>query len=287
MNCPICKASAHHWFKKYERSIVRCLNCGFIFVPEGLLLTDSGKTIYEDDENVFNQDGNADYYFDSGYNRSFREKYDWVRRYAPDSKYLLDVGANLGHFLKAAGDYYTAVGIELSPQAVSWSREHLGVDNHVGSLYTPPDDLGGPFDIVTSWDVIEHIPDPVGAMRIFSKLTRPGGLLFLSTPDSGSVIARIMRSKWHYHDPAQHISLFNKKNLSLLLLREGFRPIAWTHFGHFYRVRYLQKRMQYLHNQDTWQNAVASINRITQPLSNFILYLKLWDVMGVVAVRKG
>jgi len=264
---------------------VRCPSCQFIFVPGGVFLTQSGKSIYEATDNIFSQDGNAGYYFDPSYDRSFREKISWVRKFTPGAKSLLDAGANLGHFLKAAEAYYATIGIELSPQAVAWSRDHLGVDNRVGSIYSPSSDLGGPFDVVTAWDVIEHLPDPMGAIKAFHQLTKPDGFLFLSTPDSGSMLSRVMRSKWHYLDPIQHINLFNKQNLSLLLLRAGFKPISWTHFGHYYRIQYLQDRMQHLHSQDTWCNAVKVINKVTSPFSEFMIYLKLWDVMGVVAVR--
>jgi SAM-dependent methyltransferase len=259
--------------------------CRFFFVPEGVVQTGSGKTIYEDEDNIFGQEGNADYYFDPSYQRSFGEKLSWVRKYAPYSKSLLDAGANFGHFLHDAGEYYNATGIEISPQAVSWSRDKFGVNNHACSLYTPPDDLGAPFDIVTSWDVIEHIADPIGALQVFHRLIKPGGFLFLSTPDAGSFLARTMQSNWHYLDPIQHISLFDKNNLSLLLRQSGFKPLAWRHFGHFYRVKYLQERMRYLHKQDAWHGLIKIVNDITRPFSNLMLYLKLWDVMGVVAVR--
>src|SRR5262249_131571 len=146
--------SSRFWLTKGDRSVHRCDACGLIWVPAGLVRTESGESIYEGDNPIFLQDGNDRYYLDETNLLSCRRKLERMRHLVPRGASLLDAGANFGHFLSAAQVEYRAVGVELSAAAVAWSREHFGVDNHVASIYELPDALSGPFGAVTFWDVI-------------------------------------------------------------------------------------------------------------------------------------
>ncbi|MBX3467283.1 MAG: class I SAM-dependent methyltransferase [Planctomycetes bacterium] len=284
--CLACGEVGRHWARRAERDLVRCEACGLIWVPAGLLLDEQGATIYEGDRPVFLEDGNEQYYLDETNTRSCQEKLAWVQAHVPPGARLLDVGANFGHFLSVARSVYQAVGLELSGAAVEWSRRRFAVENHVGSVYAIPTEVGRAHDAVTLWDVIEHVPRPGEALEALATVLRPGGLLFLSTPDVGSVVARLLRRRWHYVDPVQHLALFNARNLRLLLERAGFEPIGVRSLGHFYRVGYVLDRLAYLHRGGVPGALAAALRALGRPARRATLRLDLGDVMGVVAKRR-
>jgi len=284
--CPLCGATFDDWFVKQGRRLLRCPACRLVSVPEGLALTPEGVSIYESEENVFLQDGNEAYYLDETNLRSCRLKLDWVRGYLADGASLLDAGANYGHFLKVAQDVYpAAAGFDLSPQAVRWSREHFEVRNFTASIYDPPRELRGPYQGVTCWDVIEHLPDPLGALASLHALVAPGGYLFLSTPDAGSLVARLLGRHWHYLDPEQHLNLFTRANLKRALELSGFDVLGFQSFGRYYRIRYILDRLCHLHSNRLVRRGLSLAAAALGPVRNGALYLHLGDVLGAVARR--
>ena len=81
------------------------------------------------------------------------------------------------------------------------------------------------YDVICLLDVIEHLDDPRRALRECRSHIMTGGWIFLSTPDTGSLVARAMGRRWHYQDPVQHINLLSRRNLDRLLLESGFRAV--------------------------------------------------------------
>src|SRR5205823_5287062 len=74
--------------------------------------------------------------------------------------------------------------------------------------------FGGPFRVVTSWDVIEHLPDPQAHLETIARLMEPGGVLSIITPDRGSATARMFGARWvEYQKPEEHIHFFRRQDL--------------------------------------------------------------------------
>jgi SAM-dependent methyltransferase len=245
-------------------------------------------SIYESqDASVFEADGNEGYYFDHDSNlANCRRKLQFVRQYLPAGGRLLDAGANFGHFLRVADGVYQAAGFELSPSAVEWSRRSFGVKNAVGSVYYPPTE-DSPWDAITCWDVVEHLADPRTALQQLGTLLRPGGWLFLSTPDAGSLVARMLGRRWHYLDPVQHIVVFSRSNLRVLLRQAGYEVIAMAALGHSYRIRYVFARLCYLHPRGVVGALLRAARALSRPLAGRSLYLQIGDVVGVAARWRG
>ncbi|MBX3191926.1 MAG: class I SAM-dependent methyltransferase [Labilithrix sp.] len=287
VDCLACGERGRYWITKAARDVWRCRRCALVWVPEGLVVDDAGASIYETETPIFLQDGNEAYYLDETNLASCREKVAFVASHLPAGKRLLDAGANFGHFLSVARDRYEARGVEISKAAVAWSIDHFGVENHAASIYALPKELAGPYDAVTLWDVIEHVPRPAEALEALRRTLAPGGLLFLSTPDAGSKVARAMGARWHYLDPIQHIVLFDRKNLGRLVAGAGFELLAVRTFGHHYRVGYVLDRLAYLHAGGVLGAVTTTARKLGSPLSRRSLYLNLGDVMGLVARRVG
>ena len=133
---------------------------------------------------------------------------------------LLDVGCWTGSFLVAAHERgWDAEGIEPSRWAAARAAER-GMDVHVGEL----DDLDLPadsFDAVVCCDVLEHLADPGAALERFSKILRDGGVLYVTVPDAGSRLARVMGRRWWSVLP-MHLQYFTRSSMRQLLTRHGF-----------------------------------------------------------------
>jgi 2-polyprenyl-3-methyl-5-hydroxy-6-metoxy-1,4-benzoquinol methylase len=253
-------------------------------VPSGVARLDGGASIYEAEHaDVFEAHGNIDYYLDDGTKLAAEAKARFVSRFVTERGTLLDVGASYGHFLAAAGGQFEAFGIELNPTAVGWSRRTLGVSNFLGSVYSLPPELPGRFDVITAWDVIEHLDEPRQALAECRAHLAPGGWLFLSTPDAGAMIARVMGSRWYYQDPVQHVNLFTKTNLSRLLQESGFRVEGSAYFGRQYRIRYVVNRMAYLASDHPGHRVVELLKKLPEAVLQSSVTLKMWDVMGLAA----
>ncbi|HXY39746.1 MAG TPA: class I SAM-dependent methyltransferase [Vicinamibacteria bacterium] len=283
--CALCGGCLDPYFTRGERHYERCGRCGFLVVPEGVATDASGTSIYESATSVFEADGNDGYYFDQQSSlANSRRKLSFVEDHLPHGSSLLDAGANFGHFLSVAQHPYRARGFDISPSAVAWSREHLGVDNVVASVYAPPE-AGAPWDAISCWDVIEHLADPVVAIRRLSDRLRPGGWLFLSTPDSGSLLARALGRRWHYLDPVQHIGVFSRTNLRTLLQAAGFEVVTTRSLGHDYRVRYVLDRLCYLHPAGVVGGALRAARLLLRPAGGLSIYLQPGDV-AVLSARR-
>ena len=134
---------------------------------------------------------------------------------------MLDIGSGKGHFLAAArDDGWDVMGIDLSPEAVSYARARYRIDVRVGDIAEV--DLAERFDVLTLWHVLEHLPRPGETLVRCHSLLRPGGRLVVSVPNGASLQARLSRANWLHLDLPRHIFHFDARSLATLLARHGF-----------------------------------------------------------------
>ena len=281
--CLVCGGAGRPWTASRGRHLLRCRACRFAWVPQGVGRTSTGESIYESDEPIFFTDIQSDYYRDEATVDAARAKLDWVRSFVASGRMLLDVGANLGHFIQEAQQHYTAIGIEPSAAVVAWGREHLNVCLEQGSIDTDNPAYMGRFAAVTMFDVIEHLPDPRAALQRSRRYMTEGGHLFITTPDAGAPVARLLGSHWYYVDLLEHISLFTAANLIRLLRDCGFRVLERRTFGRRYRLSYIERRLRGL-ARDSLLLRAAHVAALPLRLARETrVTLNLGDVTGIVA----
>lgn len=279
--CDVCGAAGVAWFEREQRRMVRCPGCGFAWIPEGVPHTARGLSIYEDDEfNLFGPDD--DYYRDATADEAARAKLAWVTRFAPRGR-LLDVGANVGTFVHHARDRFDAIGIEPNAATVAWANAHTGAPVELGSILTDRPGYAGRFDAITLFDVIEHLEDPAAALRQCRRYLAPGGRLFVTTPDMGSVGARLLGRHWYYIDVEQHISMFSTANLTRLLAAHGFRVIDRRTFGRRYRFSYIEHRLRDLSRESLLLRVAHALALPLRLAGGRQVALNLGDVVGLAA----
>jgi SAM-dependent methyltransferase len=147
---------------------------------------------------------------------STREITDYLAGMAPGR--ILDVGCGLGWILSSLDVGWEKHGIEISKFASNHASQFGTI--HTGTL---EDFRGSSFDVVLMNHVIEHLPDPIGALDRVHGLLREGGVLILGTPDFDSGAARRYGERFRLlHDPT-HISLFSCDSMHRCLRDRGFK----------------------------------------------------------------
>jgi SAM-dependent methyltransferase len=139
---------------------------------------------------------------------------------------LLDVGCATGNFLgemRAFGDW-DLYGVELSGEAAAYARSRLGLTVAQGTLREASfgDDS---FDVVTLWDVLEHVEEPLATLREVRRVLKPGGLLLFSTPNLRSFDRTLAGRYWAGYDVPRHLYLFPEPVLEGMLQASGFAEI--------------------------------------------------------------
>ncbi|MFW5941589.1 MAG: class I SAM-dependent methyltransferase [Chloroflexota bacterium] len=157
---------------------------------------------------------------------------------------LLDVGAYIGVFVEvalAAG--WNACGVEPSSWAVSEAARR-GLPVVEGTQQTLQE-AEGSFDVITMWDVIEHVADPSAELAQAHRLLKPGGVIAVHTMDIESVAARLMGERWPWL-MEMHIHYFSRRTLVQMLQKQGF-DVLWSGAqGRYLRLGYLATRLKAL-----------------------------------------
>lgn len=137
---------------------------------------------------------------------------------------LLDAGSGAGHFLDVATEKgWTAHGSEYDVRMVKACRQR-GFRMHQGALDAASFQEGS-FDVITSFEVLEHLTDPLGELRNFHRFLRPDGLLYLTTPNFNSISRAMAGSRWSVVNYPEHLNYFVPRTLGKALGTTGFRII--------------------------------------------------------------
>jgi len=134
---------------------------------------------------------------------------------------LLDVGCAAGFFVKAARDSgWDAVGVEPSRWLAEYGSSKLGV-KIIPSTLAEARFPAESFDVVTMWDVLEHVPDPYAELLEVFRILRPGGPLVVNFPDVGTWLAKLAGKNWWFY-LSVHLTYFTQKTLTAMLAKAGF-----------------------------------------------------------------
>ncbi|MEZ5894747.1 MAG: class I SAM-dependent methyltransferase, partial [Parvularculaceae bacterium] len=148
-------------------------------------------------------------------------------KFAVKGRQFLDVGASIGTAAEAARRLgFEATALELDRAAIEQGQAMFpGVDFIAGTMADLP--AGAAFDIIYMAEIIEHVTEPsLLAQQAFERL-RPGGLVFLTTPDAGHFRRPKNFLDWKSVKPPEHVTLFTKKGLRALFAAAGFDPIIF------------------------------------------------------------
>ena len=142
----------------------------------------------------------------------------------------------------------------------------------------PHESVGGPFDIATLIDVIEHVSDPVGLLTEIRKLLAPNGVCIIVTPDVSSIAAKLLGRRW-WHYRIAHIGFFCRTTLELAVANAGLRVIDTHRVGWHLPVGYVLARLE------TYLGLIRWV-RFPTTLQKWVIPLNLQDSILAVCVPR-
>jgi SAM-dependent methyltransferase len=152
--------------------------------------------------------------------------------------HILDIGCAGGAFVEAAQNLgYQVEGIEPSVQLVK-AAINRGLNVREGTAETIELTSNEKYDIVTLWDVIEHVLDPALTLDSSIRLLKPEGFLIINIPDIGTALARII-GKRNWWISSVHLYHFSSEHIRVLLKSRGFEVISKRRFYQSLSLHYL------------------------------------------------
>jgi len=218
--CPICKNKSKKIWKERQYTVWKCRNCKTSFlwpIPTNL-------------EEIYNKR-----YFESWYlpywnkrKKYFQKIFTEVEKNIKKKGKLLDIGCGVGIFLEVAKEKgWEVYGQEVSSFAIEWCRNKglKVLDKPLPELNLPENS----FDLVSMFDVIAHIREPVEYLNICKKILKPDGYLIVKTPSHSNFLFTFNKlfsftgkTKTLLHIPAQ---IFHFSSLEYILEKTGFTPL--------------------------------------------------------------
>lgn len=211
-NCLICNSNGLERIPGYEAAhLCQCKSCNFVFSQQ----IPSQQELIEHYEGY----GRNDYLSPLTILR-YNELLDEFEQYRNSGK-LLDVGCGIGYFLEEAKKRgWEVYGTEYTDEAVEICSKK-GIQMNQGKLETSNYDVES-FDIITSFEVLEHINNPVEELTNFNSLLRKGGLVYLTTPNFNSLLRYRLKAAYNVICYPEHLSYYSPKTLKKVFSKSGF-----------------------------------------------------------------
>jgi len=238
--CDICGSESSFAFEKNDYKLYRCGKCAHLFVSP-TPTSEEIEAVYK--ESYFHKTegegglGYADYDTDKAGLASTFDKYlVELEKLAPGKK-ILDIGAATGFFLdRAKAKGWKTYGVEISRFGADESNRR-GHETVCGIIEDVPGEAR--FDVITLWDVFEHMTDPKGAIEKAHTLLAPRGLVAINTVDSSSIPARLMGKKWHLVVPPEHLQYFSRESLKRAVEDAGFEVVTMHRITKRFSLAYI------------------------------------------------
>jgi 2-polyprenyl-3-methyl-5-hydroxy-6-metoxy-1,4-benzoquinol methylase len=231
VECPFC--SSERFAVRVVRDgfqYVTCSECSFVYLNPQL----TQQAI----EEVYNEEEVRRFFFqelllphvERDQQVEFEERIQILKQLVTStSPRLLDVGCAAGNFLHIAQrSGFQGEGLELNELYVDYVRRHRPLIIHrklLEEMHYPE----ATFDIVTLWDVLEHLPQPVQTLRSVASVLKRGGVLGLTTINHACLNERLLKERWRYYMPPDHLCSFTPSLLERMLKQTGFRIVRLQH----------------------------------------------------------
>ncbi len=278
-SCGLCGAPTQPWHRIRGYELERCSACGNGFLAAHQVPDDLESLYSEAYFSGGEETGYPSYLADLPLlERNFADRLAWVERSCRPPGRLLDVGAAYGVLVDvAARRGWDAMGVEIAADCAAEAERRTGRTVVAGDFLDL--DLGGPFDVVTFFDVIEHMRDPAACVRRACELLSPEGWLILETGDRASPWARLLGASWYFLDPPQHLFYFSSDGLETLAREGGLTgPVRRRRLGR--RVSFANAVFKARAVATRWPRALQSLGNL--PLS---LYVNFGDAL-TLAIRR-
>lgn len=287
--CPVCgQSQAQNLFRPKASPgwVGKCLNRGMVYVgvmEDTSALIFNGPVVYDQTDSKILTSSNLDDVKDSWEFELLPEKEaEWpalqrnainvLQRIesffggASSDRRMLDLGSGWGYFLAVAKERgWITYGLEPLPASSVYARARFGLNIITDTLREdtfPPDS----FDVVTSFQVFEHLPNPRENLQYLHRMLREGGLVVIEVPNFATWTMKIMRAR-HRHFVPDHLNFFSLDTLSQLLVNNGFSIVDC-----YFSTRYMSIR----HMTRQWLRRYLP-SLVVDPFEHLLQKTSLWE----------
>jgi len=235
--CALCGSRERASLRRDGRfTLVRCARCSLCYVTPrreaAALLAEVYDASYWS-SGAPRERGYGDYRGDEAlYLRTFRRRFERLAPQLPRGGRALEVGCAAGYSLRVLEQRgFEVYGIEPSAAIRAHALQHFGPERiHAGTL----DDCAfedGSFDLIVLWDVIEHLCDPLAALRRLHGLLAADGRLLIETQNIDALAARVLGRRWTHFKHDEHLLHFSRATLRRALEQSGFELLSLSSRG--------------------------------------------------------
>jgi 2-polyprenyl-3-methyl-5-hydroxy-6-metoxy-1,4-benzoquinol methylase len=171
---------------------------------------------------------------------------------------ILDVGCGTGFFLEVAKEMgWEVYGTEFADNAVEICR-NKGIIMQTGPLKAE-NYSSEMFDIITSFEVLEHINNPIEEVTNIHKILRKGGLVYLTTPNFNALERYLLKDNYNVIEYPEHLSYYTAKTVNYLFTNNGFKKKKIRTTGiSFSRLKTSFRTMRHVENKELLISATSS-----------------------------
>lgn len=222
--CPVCKnLKKKKYITKYNIPIVTCMRCNLTYATRQPKNFDD---VYSQSDylkkSILSYDKTRKYRI----KRFGLERIKIIKKYKKKGK-LLDFGCGTGWFLEGASKFYESYGVEYSDSIREWLSKKLNIT----SFKTLASIKKEKFDIITVFDVIEHVPDPLFLLKNLKKKLKKNGIMLIYTPNINSLGFNFLGIKNNLLCPPNHLFYFNKHSFNFLCKKINLKIIETQYRG--------------------------------------------------------
>ena len=283
--CPVCDSkNCQGKYEKWGYKIFRCFSCTHVFVDAKITEKGLGelykKTYFKRGEKYQKKQSGGNMVLDTQ-TPNYINRIKLLQRFKDKGK-LLDVGCAEGFFLKTAEKIYDVEGIEISKYASVYAKKNLKLNVKEATLQDFKTNTR--YDIITLWDVIEHLHNPIQQLRIINGLLKKEGVLVISTGDISSLSAKISGRKWHLMTPPQHLQFFSKKSLINAIERSGFSIEKILYRGEWVSFGYTLFKLSETTESTVFRLLYKFVKKTG--IDKLRMYINLLDVITLIAKKQ-
>jgi len=222
IECKVCKnhneTEFSRKFRKDDINIVQCSECGFVFIPP-YYRKQINYSEYKNEDSLKAVIAGNDWLKIQRH----KLRYKTIQKYCAKGK-LFDLGVGWGHFLHTGRLLgYDVAGIEMARMPFTYAKDHLKLPVECVDFfdYTP---LENYYDLITMWDVLEHIDSCDKAVEKCAGMLKQGGSIVIQVPQIDSYIAKKHKENWQAMG-LDHVNYFSKKTITHFLENKGFEVV--------------------------------------------------------------
>jgi len=266
-----CSSMGH----KSKPRVVKCLECGLTQVPMSMHPKDL--------EGLYSNVVDADYLeIINVKSKTFKHSLKLLLKHVKPTGKLLEVGSYCGLFLNEAQKKgFDVTGVEPSIWAAEYAQKTFNLNIVNENFESAVNKIESKFDVVTSWDVIEHVRNPREFLRLANKLMFPGGVIALSTIDIDSWFPKLLKRNWPWI-MEMHLYYFGNKTLERMLTEEGFEVVEVAPYRHYASLKYAFKKLCSILPPLIANNFV----KLDIFIPNFIIPITLGDIKIYIACKR-